>query len=61
MADERRADHEERNEGELDDNAEFLPNREVMSIIKAPTDPPMPMDPSDGGRVTLPIEPNATE
>jgi hypothetical protein len=61
MADDKRAEHEQRDEEQLDESAELLPNREVMSIIRAPTDPAVPMDPSDGGRVTLPIEPNATE
>jgi hypothetical protein len=50
---------EEKNEAaedELDENAEFLPNREVMSMITPPGDPTYPVDPSGGEGVASPEE-----
>jgi hypothetical protein len=57
----KRKEREEVEQDELDENAELLPDREAMSMIKPPGDPTMPIDPPGGGDVTLPIEPPATE
>jgi hypothetical protein len=62
MSDDKQTEHEQHEDEELDGNAELLPDREVMSMVRAPVDPTLPMDPpGGGGEVTLPVEPPATE
>jgi hypothetical protein len=54
MSDEHKEPTEEQEE--LEENAELLPDREVMSMIAPPGDPTTPIEPA-GGEIATPTEP----